>query len=117
MPEGRAVGLALREGGEYQDAGAAFGDVLARLVDALLVCGPALVTLLEELADALAGPAELGVDVPPSGEGGVLVAAALLDEALLALLVVVLALPVGQLLLRGGGRTRLFFEESERRFS
>lgn len=87
------------------------------LIDPLLLAGPFFVPLLEEFADSLGGLAALVVDVPPGVEGGVFVAAALLDESVLSLVVVVDALAVGDGFLRGEGGTRWFLDDSDRRFS
>lgn len=100
----------------YQNASATLRNLLTCLIHTFLVSGPAFVPLLEELSDAFGGLAALGIDVSPGREGAVLVAAALLDEPVLPVVVVVDALTVGDLFLRGGGSTRLFLEESERRF-
>jgi hypothetical protein len=100
----------------YQNASATLRDVLPCLVHTFLVSRPSFVPPLEELSDAFGRLAALGIDVFPGREGAVLVAAALLDEPVLPAVVVVDALTVGDLFLRGGGGTRLFLEESERRF-
>jgi hypothetical protein len=100
----------------YQNASATFRDLLPCLVDAFLVSRPSFVPFLKELTNAFGRLAALGVDVPPGTEGAILVAATLLDESVLSVVVVVDALTVGDLFLRGGGGTRLFLEERERRF-